>query len=143
MRKFYRGRPKSSQVKKDSSGKIRNATKVEYNGIKFKSKLECFAYKHLTEANFNVKYEECTYTLVPNFEYNGEKIRPMTFTPDFVSDDYNFVMETKGYANESFPLRWKLFKRHLKDNNLTYKLYLPRTQKQVLECIEDILKTKI
>jgi hypothetical protein len=37
-----------------------------------------------------------------------KKILPITYKPDFVGRD--FVIECKGRANESFPLRWKLFK---------------------------------
>ena len=37
-----------------------------------------------------------------------KKILPIKYKPDFVGRD--FVIECKGRANESFPLRWKLFK---------------------------------
>ena len=33
----------------------------------------------------------------------------LRYTPDFVND--KFIIECKGRANESFPMRWKLFKR--------------------------------
>ena len=41
-----------------------------------------------------------------------KKILPIKYTPDFVSD--SFIIECKGRANESFPLRWKMFKKYLK-----------------------------
>lgn len=37
----------------------------------------------------------------------------MSYCPDFVgpdSENPEFVIEVKGFANESFPLRWKFFK---------------------------------
>ena len=38
-----------------------------------------------------------------------KRILPIKYTPDFIGD--TFIIETKGRANESFPMRWKLFKR--------------------------------
>ncbi len=142
MRKFFNGKAGKPAVKL-STGGVRNATRVEYDGIKFKSKLELYAYKQLIDAGIDVAYEETSYTLLPVFEYNGEKVRAMTFTPDFVSEDHNFIMETKGWATDSFVLRWKLFKNYLRENNLTYTLYMPRTQKQVMECIDDIIAKEV
>ena len=40
-----------------------------------------------------------------------KKYLPIKYTPDFIGED--FIIETKGRANESFPIRWKLFKRLL------------------------------
>ena len=40
-----------------------------------------------------------------------KKILNIKYTPDFVSD--SFIIECKGRANESFPLRWKMFKKYV------------------------------
>lgn len=82
-----------------SKGKVRNATVVECDGITFKSKLEMYCYKKLKEHKINATYEGKTFVLIDAFEYNSEKVRKMTYTPDFVSDD--FIIECKGHANES------------------------------------------
>ena len=42
------------------------------------------------------------------------------YTPDFIGKD--FIIETKGRANESFPMRWKLFKRLIVNNFQTYNI---------------------
>lgn len=42
---------------KSSESKIRNATPNEYNGIKFKSKLETYTYKKLEESKIKAEYE--------------------------------------------------------------------------------------
>jgi len=86
------------------------------------------------------KYEKVTFTILKGFTYNGERVRKMTFTPDFVGEDY--VVECKGYANESFPLRWKIFKYHLFTNDLKYDLYLPHNPREVDESIDKILKKR-
>lgn len=119
--------------------KVKNATPMEEDGIKFKSKLELFTYRKLKESKIKAAYEKNRYTLLEKFEYNDEKVRAMTFTPDFVGE--NFIIECKGNMNDAFPLRWKLFKSYLRNiyGENGPKLYLPRNQKQVLEVIQEIL----
>lgn len=57
----------------------------------------------------------------------------MTYLPDFVGDD--FIIECKGLITDSFPLRWKIFKYILMQQNSKYRLYLVRNQKQVDELV--------
>jgi hypothetical protein len=130
--------------------KVKNAKKSTYDGKNFQSNLELYCYKQLKAAKVRVEYEETTFTIFPATVYpqacyegttkklynKGSKIRPITYTPDFVDPNGKFIIETKGYANESFPLRWKLFKKHLKDNNHHYVLFMPRNKKQVDEVVE-------
>ena len=136
------------QIKK--RGKVKNAVKNMYKGIKFQSKLELACYKELEINKIDVEYEETTFTIFDGLVYpqacyegtqkklynKGSKIRPIRYTPDFVDPNGKWIIETKGYANEAFPLRWKLFKKHLKDNNHHYVLFMPRNKKQVVEVVE-------
>tara|TARA_B110000259_G_scaffold124057_1_gene140515 strand:- start:211 stop:597 length:387 start_codon:yes stop_codon:yes gene_type:complete len=103
--------------------------KITYDGIKFASGLEKYMYIALKKANIKAKYEGQTFELVSAFDFelksierqsNGKgeyknrgskKILNIKYTPDFIGSD--FIIETKGRANESFPLRWKLFKKLL------------------------------
>ena len=124
------------QVSKNK--KVRNATPTEYDGIKFKSKLEVYCHTKLKENNIKAEYESTTFELIPPFTYDGKKMRKMTFTPDFVGKD--FIIECKGYMNDVFPIKWKLFQYHLYKNKLNYKIFLPRNQKQINEIINTILK---
>ena len=124
--------------------------KASYNGIEFQSLLEKKMYQLLHEQEIPVEYEEHSFTVfdalvypqacyegTPKKLYNkGSKVRSITYTPDFVDPNGKWIIETKGYANESFPLRWKLFKRHLKENNLAYVLFMPRNKTQCLEVLE-------
>lgn len=127
-----------NKSKKKSQGKVRNATPNIYNGIKFRSKLETYTYKKLKEAGIHVEYESTHFELIPKFEYNGEKVRAMTYLPDFVGK--NFIIECKGLVTDSFPLRWKIFKYYLKQENKDYKLFLVRNQKQVDEMVNELSK---
>ena len=136
--------------RKYSRSKVKNAKKSTYKGINFQSQLELHCYKKLESDKIPVEYEKTTFTIFNSLIYpqacyegttkklynKGNKIRPITYTPDFVDPNGKWIIETKGYANESFPLRWKLFKKHLKDNNLQYVLFLPRNKKQVDEVVE-------
>lgn len=120
---------------KRSKGKIKNATAVTYKTIKFKSKLELFMFKELEKAGFKADYEGRTYDVLDAFTFNGEKIRAIKYTPDFVLRNYPVIIETKGYPNESFPLRIKLFKKWCSINAPDTKLFIPHNQKECLEVI--------
>lgn len=117
-------------------GKVKNATPTQLDGIKFRSKLEAYTYKKLKEAEVYAEYEPTHFELIPKFEYQGEKVRAMTYLPDFVGKD--FIIECKGLMGDSFPLRWKIFKYTLMKQNSNYKLYLVRNQKQVDELIKKL-----
>ena len=124
------------QPKRKSKGKVKNATPNINDGIKFRSKLETYTYKKLKEANILADYEPTHFELLPKFEYQGEKVRAMTYLPDFVGKD--FIIECKGLMGDSFPLRWKIFKYMLMKSNSNYKLYLVRNKKQVDEIINKL-----
>jgi len=131
------------------------AKKIIYDGITFASGLEKYMYKALKDAGIDFKYEGVTFELLPSFIFenvsierqsNGKgdfinrglkKILNLKYTPDFVGD--NFIIETKGRANESFPLRWKLFKKWMMDNKDYRTLYKPQNQAECLKTIELIL----
>jgi len=143
--------------KKVINKKVRNATILSYYGITFKSKLELYCYKKLKELKINFTYEEVTFELMPSFQFKNdsyelykkkgvryfgpqrEHIRSINYTPDFVGDTW--IIETKGNPNDVFPIKWKLFKKYLMDNNIRVDLYMPRNQKQIDEIIE-IIKIK-
>lgn len=125
---------------KAKNKKVKNATPLEVDGIKFRSKLEAYCYSQLLAAGLESYYEQNTYTLIPAFEYNGEKVRPCTYTPDFVGDGW--IIEVKGFANDAFPIKWKMFKQLLAKTVSSLDLYLPKNQGQVREVIAQILSKK-
>lgn len=123
------------QIKR-KKGKVKNATPNEYDGIKFRSKLETYTYKKLKEANIYSEYEQHRYELLPAFTFQGNKVRAITYLPDFVGE--NFIIECKGFPNEAWPLREKLFKYYLRDTK--YKFYIVHTQKEVDKLISELKK---
>jgi len=130
--------------------------KVVFDGITFASGLEKYMYQALKKARIKAKYEGETYTLIDGFNFmttsyerqsNGKgdfkdrgnkKILPIKYTPDFVGD--KFIIECKGRANESFPMRWKLFKRLINIKQPYVTLYKPQNQKECDQVIELITK---
>ena len=139
--------------------KVRNAQKIFYDGIQFQSRLELHCYKKLKEAKLEFEYEPTAFELIPKFEYTpqciesykkgskwsfGDKskvVRAMRYKPDFVNLKDGWIIECKGHPNESFPIKWKLFKYYLKTNNMEVHLYMPKNQTHVDECVTEILKT--
>ena len=133
------------------------ANKVTFDGIKFASGLEKYMYVALKNAKIKSKYEGETYVLQEGFKFenksyerqaNGKgemvnrgskKVLPIKYTPDFVSR--SFIIECKGRANESFPIRWKMFKKHVKENLKHVTLYKPQNQKECDKVVE-LIKTK-
>jgi hypothetical protein len=140
--------------KSNKKGPVR-AKKVSYDGIDFASGLEKYMYKLLKDANLNFQYEGQVFELLPGFNFNNEcyerqsngkgdfvnrgnkKILNIKYTPDFVSTD--FIIETKGRANDSFPLRWKMFKYLMGSMCDKRVLYKPQNQKECDETIRLIL----
>ena len=131
---------------------------VSYDGITFKSGLEKYMYKALKQAKIPCEYEKHTFELLPSFTFktdcierqaNGKgdfvdrgnkKVLNIKYTPDFVGE--GFIIETKGRANEAFPLRWKMFKYLMSlmcDKRILYK---PQNQAECDITVELILKNK-
>ena len=123
------------------------AKKISYDGINFASGFERYTYMALKKEKLFEGYENEVFQLVEGFNFenqsyekqsNGKgeytnrgqkKVLGIKYTPDFVGKDY--IIECKGRANESFPLRWKLFKLWLTKNKIGKTLYKPQNQKEV------------
>ena len=132
--------------------------KIIYDGITFASGLEKYMYIALKKANLDFDYEGRTFELVPSFTFKNEcferqsngkgdfinrgckKVLNLKYTPDFLGID--FIIETKGRANDSFPLRYKLFKKWMMDNEDTRILYKPQNNAECLETVKIILEKR-
>ena len=134
------------------------AKKITYDGINFASGLERYMYMELKKAKIKAKYEGETFVLINGFHFENEaverqanvknssqnrgskRILPIKYTPDFIGED--FIIETKGRANESFPIRWKLFKLLVSQQFPNYTLYKPQNQAECNRTIELILNLR-
>lgn len=136
--------------------KIKGTTQEMCDNIKFKSKIEASVYKHLLQAGFNPVYEGRTFTLwegfkptVPYYTMSGKhnklnntKLRDITYTPDFtfMYDNKLIIIEVKGFTNDVFPYKFKMFRKILEEksyanNTLVFEIF---SIKQLKECIKII-----
>jgi hypothetical protein len=145
MRKFKR-----------KKGPVRSK-KVTVDGIQFASGLEAYMYKALKKAKIKADYEKRTFELWRGFYFpdksyerqaNGKgemvnrgdkKILGIKYTPDFEGKD--FIIECKGRPNETFPLRWKMFKKYVRENLFGYTLYKPQKQSEC-DMVVKLIKNK-
>ena len=150
---FYR---RKKGPKKKKRGPVQSR-KISYDGHNFASGLEKYMYMALVKAKIKAKYEGETFVLLNGFHFENEvyerqanskgefinrgekRILPIKYTPDVIGED--FIIETKGRPNESFPIRWKLFKKLVTEQFPSYVLFKPQNQKECDRVIE-ILKSK-
>lgn len=141
--------------------KIKNAVFVEYDNIKFRSKLELRMYKELEEIGIEFKYEPFTIVLEDKFVsdvpfYIRKKakkkkaafmntapcaFRPVTYTPDFVFKvgDKTILLEAKGFENDVYPLKRKLLFKKLSELNKNGNNYV-FAQVKTLNELHELLK---
>ena len=138
--------------------KVLNATHVEVDGIQMKSKIERTIYLALKELGITPQYEGETFVYWKDrkpktlfydrsskrqLRLNMKKLISIKYTPDFVFmyDGIKVIIEVKGWENDSFPLRKKLFRGYL--DTLPYPVVYAEifTKKQLLEFME-VLQTK-
>lgn len=155
---------KSQSMDISSNKKIKNATPTEYNGIKFKSRLEVMTYKTLIEAGFNPVYEIAAIELwkgfkptVPFYDRNSKKMFvsndkkeiSIKYSPDFqvIHNGVQAFIEVKGgQVNDVFYIKRKLFRKWLEDNQeispFKFMYFIVHTKKEVLEVINIIKSYK-
>jgi len=148
--------PKSAKYQR-KKGPVRSKKKI-VDGIEFKSGLEAYMYGVLKRHKIEAEYEGRTYTLLDGFDFtldcyerqaNGKgefknrgnkKSLRMKYTPDFIGD--GFIIECKGRANESFPIRWKIFKKYVNYQLRGVTLYKPQNQKECDMTVRLILEKR-
>ena len=140
--------------------KILNATPLEYDGIQFKSKLEKMAYQTLRENDLPVEYEPKKFIIWEGFKptvpfYDKDKVTRMlkldskklvsiSYTPDFLIkyNGYLVVLEMKGALNDTYPIKRKMFRKWLEENEPKSVYFEIYTKKQLLQAIEIIKNLK-
>ena len=145
---------KRKKAPKKKRGPVQSR-KISYDGHNFASGLEKYMYMALQKAKIRAKYEGETFVLLNGFHFENEvyerqanskgefvnrgekRILPIKYTPDFIGED--FIIETKGRPNESFPIRWKLFKKLVTEQFPSYTLFKPQNQK---DCDHTIIQIK-
>lgn len=142
--------------RKKGSAIVKNRKKTyPFKGVNYKSGLERNMAMLLHEAGISFKYEPTKFDVLDKFHFpfksyerqaNGKgdmvnrgekKILGIGYTPDFIGD--GFIIETKGYANETFPMRWKMFKKMLVDGDFDPDSLVIYKPQKISEC-EKVVK---
>lgn len=146
------------------NNKVKNAQIIEYKEITFKSKLDLMAYKLLEERGFKPQYEQNTFIIWQGFKpvvpfftknkarqiiNNNKKLINITYTPDiyFEYRGYKVIIEMKGFTNDVYPIKVKLFRKYieqLQDSNkyLLFELYTKQQLLTAIQIIEEYGKTR-
>lgn len=144
--------------------KILNTVPFKYGDINFKSELEVRVYKTLIENGIEPKYEKVKYTLwkgfypkVPFFNeikkgvnkhilaLDKTKVMNITYTPDFTFtyDGIFVIIEAKGYENDVFPLKKKMFRKVLERKRgpvLFFEVYSKKQTEQAIQIIKNYVE---
>lgn len=139
--------------------KVKNTKAQTYDGINFRSRLETTCYKELISAGFKPKYEEKRFVLMDGFSLDKvifytpyrrkyqqypRKLLHITYTPDFSFEykGYMVLIDTKGFPNETYPMKKKMFLKKLEEksleSNLKYIFFEPHNKRQILKTIKII-----
>lgn len=106
--------------------KVIGSKKQEFDGLKFDSKIEMLVYQWLKNYGFEFELKK-TYEILPQFHFNGEKVRKIEHTPDFYLRLHNLdiILEAKGHCNDVYPYKLKLLKYKLaQQGSLTVILFV-------------------
>lgn len=112
--------------------------KVVTSDNKFDSKLEKYLFDKLTLLKIPFEFQ-VKYVLIPKFKFNGENIREMAMIIDFKIEVNDLVIwaDTKGYANETAPLKYKMLRWFEKEKPNVRVVWL-HNQKEVNEFLISI-----
>lgn len=110
---------------------------LEYNGKKFRSRLEIQTAKTLDELGIPYSYEERKIILQEGFrcQYQKNKVIGISYTPDFVIGP--IMLECKGFETPEWKIKKKLLFKWLMENEPTTIFYqIHDARKSLLECLD-------
>jgi hypothetical protein len=145
-------------VKRQTRGTPKRKSAKKRNLGKYKSGLEKTCADLLSDSGLVFTYETHEYVLVDKFRYpgtylkmttkkkdlsdrSGATVLPIKYTPDFVGPNEGWIIETKGYtpSHHDFPMRWKLFLKHLIDSGEPVPaLFICKNKHQIEQAIVKI-----
>lgn len=148
---------KKKKTKKARTGRqVVNSKKTKVDGIEFASILESTMYKLLKQAGIKNKYEGESFVTFEPFVLeeacferatrrskemiDRRKVTKVSYTPDFIGENNEWFIEVKGRANESFSIRWKLFKNMIaqwKNPPLVFKPTNKKDCEQVIKILKE------
>jgi hypothetical protein len=130
---FYGNVP--DNTKRDNR-RVKGANRCTHEGITFDSELERDFYIALKR--YNIPFElKRKFDIIRSFQYNGNTVRGITWTPDFFFQKINLIVDTKGYSTDIFELKLKFFKYVYQ--NFHFVIWRVKTKKDIFEAVNLIL----
>ena len=137
--------------------KVRNATVIECDGIRFRSILEHKVYVELRDAGYEPEYESEKIVLLDTFEPehtwyldgepqvtkkgNNKKIVGKTYTPDFklTVNFTDYYIEVKGHPNDVYTTTRKMFLKWLdsQDNKIFVEIHSVKGIRQFINVLRE------
>lgn len=122
--------------------KVKNAHKFEAEGRKWDSKLEYYLYRLLRENDFDPKIKQ-KFIIQKSFKFQGKLIHQISWSPDFVISEIKVIADPKGYANEKFPLKFKMFIYKLATWQMEdYQFFFPKSQTECRELVTKLVEMR-
>ena len=123
--------------------KIKGAKEHIKDGVKYRSKLELDAAEIFEKAGINAEYESQSFELLSGFktEENGKikTYRNWEYTPDFIWRDKKIFIEIKGFPNDVYPYKKKMFlKKYIVDGEYKdWKFYELHSKKEIISFVNE------
>jgi hypothetical protein len=114
--------------------KVINATISKYQNTFFRSKLESSVAEILDNLKIKYEYEQKKFILLPSFKFQESTVRQITYTPDFIIDDY--IIECKGFPTDSWKIKRKLFMNILNNEYPNFRYFEIHSVKELLNIID-------
>lgn len=121
------------------SERIQNVQPQEWNGVKYRSTLEAKTAQTLDRLGIPFQYEERTITLQEGFRspFQKDKVRALTYTPDFILGNLPILIECKGFETPEWRIKKKLLLKWLLDNEPGTVFYqIHDARKSLLEVLD-------
>lgn len=145
----YRGRVKINKVDEKGNkitGSLKTWISKNQKKLYFDSmtEWECWNYMKINKISYKFQIELTLYKPMKTKEFKKGVLKEITqraikYTPDFYLPDHDVYIEVKGYADELFKLRWKLFKL---DGHKGYIVYSLAELKTLLKELNNVNNTK-
>lgn len=133
---------KTYNLVKAGNQKVKNATKIEVDGVKFDSKLEKYMYDLLKGAQIDFEFQK-VFVLQPKFKYRTENVRAISKVVDFYLESRSIIIDTKGFSNDVSPMKHKMLKFALmNDYVIQPDIIMPKDKQECNLLINRILYDK-
>lgn len=118
--------------------RIQNVKPKEFAGISFRSSLEADTARMLMALHLPFSYEGRRITLLEGFHcpYQKEKVRPLTYTPDF--EVGSIMIECKGFETPEWRIKKKYLFQYLMHNEPDVCFYqIHDSRKSLLQALDN------